>query len=363
MMKSFAEYLTEQIRQHPVMQPQDVTKLCYQAAFGAEHLLSDIDAAKRYFDREFASVPPNNVLLYEEISPEVCRVNLAAWKASGMPSEWLFRMFVHSAKVPHGSKTLFLEYLEAAEQVLKNTEVCFSETEWKEFQVKYRETGMPSVHHSQKYRDSEYPAYRIVNREFLTVMPILQSAAGYAEQDRIKVIAIDGRAAAGKSTAAGMLRWILDADVIEMDDFFLPPALRTEERLAKAGGNVHYERFAKEVLPNLRKSEGFSYRRFDCSKMDYNGMRTVGTLLWRIVEGSYSLHPYFGEYADMKVFMDVQPEEQLRRIIRRNGSAMAEMFRNRWIPMEEGYLKKYRIQEMGNVIIKSEKTKKFLLEK
>ena len=40
------------------LQPQDVLKLCYQAAYGAEHLLTDLPAAKRYFEEEYAAVPP-----------------------------------------------------------------------------------------------------------------------------------------------------------------------------------------------------------------------------------------------------------------------------------------------------------------
>ncbi len=357
MMKSFAEYLTEQIQIHPVMQPQDVTKLCYQAAFGAEHLLSDTAAAKRYFNAEFEAVSERDVPLYEEISPEVCRVNLAAWKASGLPSEWLFSMFVHSASVPHGSQRLFAEYLETAECIVKRGKMVFSEDEWQEYQRKYQEMGQPSVHHSQRYRDSEYPAYRIVNRQFLTVLPILFEASKYAEKKQITVIAIDGRAAAGKSTTAQILKWILNADVIEVDDFFLPPVLRTEERLAKPGGNVHYERFTEEVLPNLRKEDGFSYRRFDCSRMDYDGRRTVGTSLWRIVEGSYSLHPIFGEYADLKVFLNVKAEEQKRRIVLRNGNEMAAMFETRWIPMEECYFEAYHVKENADIVLKTDDEK------
>ena len=45
----FRDYLTMQMNMHPSIQPQDIVKMCYQATFGAEHLLSDEDNAKRYF--------------------------------------------------------------------------------------------------------------------------------------------------------------------------------------------------------------------------------------------------------------------------------------------------------------------------
>ena len=128
------------------------------------------------------------------------------------------------------------------------------------------------------------------------------------------VIAMDGRAAAGKTTLAEELAVTLGGAVVHMDDFFLPGELRTPERLAAPGGNVHAERFAEEVLPYLRRGEAFRYRRFDCHRMDYNGWVEIPTVPVIIVEGAYSQHPRFGGYADLTVFCDIAPEEQKRRI-------------------------------------------------
>ena len=105
----FGDYLKEQIKRHPVMQPQDVVKMCYQAAFGAEHLLTDVSRAKAYFEKEYAVVPAKDMVLYETISAQVCRINLCAWKQTGMPPEWLWRMFADTASAAQGSRELFLE--------------------------------------------------------------------------------------------------------------------------------------------------------------------------------------------------------------------------------------------------------------
>lgn len=85
--------------------------------------------------------------------------------------------------------------------------------------------------------------------------------------------------------------------------------------------------------------------------MDYNGQRNVKAGRYRIVEGSYSHHPHFGAYADLRVFVDVASDEQLRRIELRNGREMLEMFRNRWIPMEEAYFDAYGIYEKADIIL------------
>lgn len=61
------------------------------------------------------------------------------------------------------------------------------------------------------------------------------------------IIGIDGRCAAGKSTLALLLSEQPDATIFHMDDFYLQGRQRTYERFNEVGGNVDYERFAKEV--------------------------------------------------------------------------------------------------------------------
>ena len=86
--------------------------------------------------------------------------------------------------------------------------------------------------------------------------------------------------------------------------------------------------------------------------MDYAESRLIQSSPWRIVEGSYSCHPAFGEYMDCRVFCDISADEQMRRIIKRNGPKMAAVFAGEWIPMEEQYFKAERIKARADVIIK-----------
>ena len=347
----FEIYLTEQLRKHPSMQPQDVIKACYQAAFGAEHLLSDPDGARTYLQREYDEVAALDDVLYEQISDQVCRINLSAWKAKGLPLEWLFRMFSASCKVQENAGEQFAQYLQAAERVIQSENAAFTAPEWATYLRAYKQSGMPAVHHSQAYREGERPAYRIVSSLFCDALAILEKANAYAQKNQPCVIAIDGRAASGKTTLANCLQLILDADVIHMDDFFVPPALRSKERFEKPGENIHHERFICEVLPFLAKQEPFSYRIFDCSTMDYHGIRKIGSAPFRIVEGSYSCHVHFGTYADITVFSDVSANEQADRIRKRNGEEMLKMFLTKWIPMEEAYFSHYAIKENADILL------------
>lgn len=353
---SFELYLKEHLKRYTQITPQDVVKFCYQAANGAEHLLENPEAARILFDTEYGQVPAKEGELYEMLSPDVCRVHLSAWKAAGLPSEWLFRMFAASAEMICKDPERLDVYLKTSGTVIQKEKTPIAETEWKLYLKAYESSGMPAVHHSETFRESARPAYRIISSRFLCIVPVLQAAAELVEKQGVKVIALDGRAAAGKTTRAEMLRTVLKGEVIHMDDFFLPPALRNEDRLSSPGGNVHYERFADEVLPFLREKEGFSYRIFDCGRMDYDGRRKVESCTWRIVEGSYSLHPKFGDYADLNVFCDVEEKEQMIRILERNGERMAEMFKNRWIPMEELYFRTYGIQNYADICLMNEKS-------
>ena len=165
------------------------------------------------------------------------------------------------------------------------------------------------------------------------------------------VIAIDGGAASGKTTFANELSKRYGGAVIHMDDFFLQPHQRTQERLSEAGGNLDRERFASEVIPFLKADEGFSYQRFDCSRMALGELVPVPKAPLIIVEGSYSHHPAFGSPYDLKIFLQTDPEKQSARILSRNGEKSYEMFKTRWIPMENRYFEAFSIENKADIVI------------
>lgn len=155
------------------------------------------------------------------------------------------------------------------------------------------------------------------------------------------IIAIDGSCTAGKTTLAGLLAERYDCNVFHMDDFFLRPEQRTPERYGEAGGNVDYERFMQEVLTPLKAGKAFSYRPFDCGTFQLKQPVRVTPKRLNIVEGTYSLHPYFGDPYDLKLLMTVTPELQRRRILERPAFLHKRFFAE-WIPMEQRYFDSLR---------------------
>ncbi len=159
------------------------------------------------------------------------------------------------------------------------------------------------------------------------------------------LVAIDGRCASGKTTLAKALQSERGYNVIHMDHFFLRPEQRTPERLDEPGGNVDYERFIEEALLPLKSGEAFSYRPYDCQKQLLAGAVLVEPRPVTIIEGAYCCHPrLIGSY-DLRVFMTIDAEEQMRRILIRNGDEGAIRFRDIWIPLEERYFAAFRVQE------------------
>ena len=169
------------------------------------------------------------------------------------------------------------------------------------------------------------------------------------------ICAIDGRAAAGKTTLAASLARRFDAAVVHADDFFLRPEQRTPERLAEPGGNFDRERFLAMVLrplSSLREGgrQRIAYRPFDCRTGRLADEVTLPEKRLYIVEGSYSLHPELRPYYDLAVFVTTDPETQLRRVEARDASKLAD-FTEKWIPLEERYFAAFGIEKSCDIVI------------
>jgi uridine kinase len=160
-------------------------------------------------------------------------------------------------------------------------------------------------------------------------------------------LVIDGMAASGKSTLAEKLALIYDVDVIHMDDFFLPEDRRTPERTSEPGWNIDYERFKKDVIDHLG-DDIITYRPFDCFWQSYGNPIHITNKNLVIVEGSYALHPYFDDYADIAVFMEIEPELQAKRIKTRHIPEIADRFLDTWIPLENEYHDHHGIKDKSD---------------
>lgn len=165
------------------------------------------------------------------------------------------------------------------------------------------------------------------------------------------LMAIEGGSASGKSTLGAALAKELDATLVHMDDFFLPMELRTPERFARPGGNVHWERVLAEVLEPLKAGRALEYGVFNCSVMAVDRVCREEPKEVVILEGAYSLHPALRAYYDLKVFLPVDQATQKARILARNGEGMLRRFLKEWIPLEQAYFEACGVKDCCDIIL------------
>ena len=330
---------------YPDIQIKDAVKLIYQNEFGGGHLIKDENASLEYLMEELTKIENSNDNLITDIGNGMIRFNLAALKNCGITPVTLNRLFVISANNRKGSMNKFMEKLNLV------YDLPFNNDDVQKYLKKYAEAGYPAVSHSEIYRKTYTPAYRVIDKKYIKLLDLLSMIDRKSESKSKVIIGIDGKCGSGKSTAAAILSEVYGCDVVHMDDFFLPSEFRTDSRLNEIGGNFHYERFKEEVADKIKSSKPFKYRIFDCSVMEYNGTRTIQARPQNIiiVEGSYSLRQR--KIYDIKVFIDVPDTIQKQRILARDGEFMWDKFENIWIPMENKYFDEFKIKEVSDIVI------------
>ena len=347
-MTEFEAILRRHAASYPNMEPRDAVKLCYQAEFGGEHLIcAEADLLPRL--REEWYTAPANRPLTEPAGEEILRVHLGPAREAGLSAELVNRMFVRSGSMRQGS----LDGLEKRLTCLRSCadSFAFSAGELEEFLRAYRSAGCPALHHSERYRVTYRPAYRLIAGVYGLLLPALARLETLRRTRERVVVALDGNCGGGKTTLAEALASLYDAPVIHMDDFFLPPELRSEERRRSA--NIHYERFAAEVLAPLSAGVPFDYRLFSCRLGRYDGTAHVEQSPLTVVEGTYSCHPLMGRDYDLRIFVETGRTEQELRIRLRNGEDGWLRFREEWIPLENQYFAQHQIRAHADLVIRT----------
>lgn len=172
-----------------------------------------------------------------------------------------------------------------------------------------------------------------------------------SKKDAPVIIAIDGRCGSGKTSLAKELSHIFECNIFHLDDYFVPFEMKTKERLAEPGGNVHYERFYDEIMMPLKNNKAVTYRPFHCSTMSLGDPIQVESKKLNIAEGSYSLHPVMMDIYDYKIFLTHDEETQKQRILKRNGEEKLKQFINLWIPLEELYFSELQIPSCSDIVV------------
>lgn len=156
------KYLIELIKKYPLMDTADIIKYCFQKTFGAEHLLSNVEMARKYFDEEYDSVEELAIPPVEVLSENIARVNFTGFKYLGGKKEALWQAFLQTAILPQGTEAEFITNINTCKEVI--TEYFPKDKASKMLQEidNYLKNGIHPVHHSAQYRENYNPHYRVV---------------------------------------------------------------------------------------------------------------------------------------------------------------------------------------------------------
>ncbi len=352
--------LLRQYDLYPRMQIQDIIKLIYQNEFAGGHMINNEDDSLRRLQDECRSLEQQHLCskgkrsieAFESIGNDLCRLHLLALKDNDISLKTVNKFFINTANLNKGSIQSFEEKLDMLKLCCKKDLLPYSIEELEAYLCTYKKNGYPPVSHSEIFRSAYLPAYRIVRDEYCEFFEVFQRIDSLMNiKERINV-AIDGNSGAGKSTLAFLIGDVYECNIFHMDDFFLTPELRTEERLKEVGGNVDYVRFKNEVMDGINSGRKFQYRKYDCMEMMLGQPVSVIPHKINIIEGSYSMHPSLINHYDLKIFLHIDKKTQSLRILKRNGAVMLKGFLREWIPLENRYFKGLNIQEQCDLIFR-----------
>ncbi len=346
--KRTRELLILHYQTYPKLQIQDIFKFLYQSSFGCEHMISSIENVTNYIFTEYESICNHSESDVEQLDGDYCRVPLS-YLNRGLSADTFGKLFFLSAKKEEKGRDNLIQKIKIAKEIVSENLLPFSKEEFEKAVEEWEEKGYPAVHHSEIFRESYQPSYRVIAKKYIKFLSLFAEIDQRMKKGNV-TFAIEGGSAGGKTTLSGMLTDIYDCTLFHMDDFFLRPEQRTPQRFAEIGGNIDRERFLEEVLLPLSRGEIIKYRKFDCSSMNVGEKTEVIPKKLVVIEGAYSMHPEFREYYDFSVFLDISPRLQRERVLQRNPD-MAERFFEQWIPLERKYFSGMNIKEQCDMQI------------
>lgn len=350
-MEDMVKLLKEHFDNHPDMEIRDAVKFLYQNRMGVGHLIGDEATALTHLETGWAQVKADpSIPLTEPLGGGMYRLQLSACKGTGLSIQTVFRLFLLTAQQAAPDRSGLERDLELVYDLPFPRAAAEAEL------AQFKAQGCPAVSHSARYRAAYAPAYRVISQKLARLLPLLCAIDQEISCNPFVRVAIDGPCASGKSTLGEELSQIYSCPLIHMDDFFLRPEQRTEERLSQPGGNVDYERFLQEVLLPLTRQETACYRPWRCRMGGFDAPVTLPPCPLVVVEGSYSLRPDLRDHYQLRVWVEAPMEERLGRLAQRGGPGCLERFRTMWIPLENRYFDSCRVKECCQLFISGSKS-------
>nr|WP_297170960.1 hypothetical protein [uncultured Agathobaculum sp.] len=328
---------------YPAMQPQDFAKLAYQSEFGPAHLAQTVEDLSAALLREWGALPADMPARPPElIGGGLCRLHLDPQTDATRAVPLLAALIHHTARMHHGTADGLRRRIAA----LRRLDVA-GMADWLD---RWQVDGCPSIHHSDAFRTTYRPHYRVICTAHAVFFPALLEAARLIQNGVPAVLGIDGRCGSGKSSLAQLLHELFGCNVLHIDDFYLPAEQRPPDWTEQPAGNIDLARFWDEALAPARAGKPIYYRAYSCGRQQYRDVVMLSPTPLTVVEGSYSQHPALANAYQCRIFLTCSSEVQQRRLRAREGAHFDD-FARRWIPMEEQYFSVYGMPNEDTTVI------------
>jgi uridine kinase len=194
-----------------------------------------------------------------------------------------------------------------------------------------------------------------------TLLLRLQSGA------RPFIIAIDGGSGAGKSTLAVQIAQVLNAALVQSDDFYsahIPDAewdRRTPEE--RYDDVIDWRRLRTEVLLPLRAGQTARWHPFDFAHPRADGTYPPSSEVVErgpadviVLDGAYSTRPELLDLIDLTMLIDVPVSIRHARLAAREDAAFLTAWHARWDAVEAYYFSQVRPTAVFDLVIGADGT-------
>jgi len=335
-MHNFKQYLVRNYNRHPNSELIDYLKLIYQSEFAGGHMIKSKESSLSFINDEIKISNNKNEELYNYISSNIVRINLSAYKALSLKIDLLNDLFYNSNKLSFSNKNINEKVCILSN--LKNNQLIKINDYSLEKLIEFRDNPIPT-HHSSIYNKLYQPHYRVIDTSLLPLFFRILKFQNFIDNlpnDKLTIIAVEGRCASGKSTITNKLK---NVTIIHADDFFSKTDLLDFDSL-------------NAVLSKIKMNQKLEYTTYNCMTNTYHTKIIDMVEPVVIVEGVYSYHQKIRHNFHKLVYIETTKELQMKYLKERTKDIkLYNKFISLWIPREEEYFNNNNLIELSNVII------------
>ena len=183
--------LCAHVQRYPASEIQDVFKFLHQSAFGCEHLVTSPEKVTDRILREFEELSQIGGERIEPLDGAYSRVHLVCL-CDGLRAETLGRLFCASAKREPKGLFALESKLAVAKALTKEGLLPFSSRAFEEAVRAWKADGYPAVRHSDSFRASYRPAYRVIASEYVPYLSVFAEIDRALQSADLSAVAADG---------------------------------------------------------------------------------------------------------------------------------------------------------------------------